>query len=44
MTSITDNQRTVLQAAAHSANLAAWPVPRKLNLNTGSATIVVKGC
>ncbi|MER2534142.1 MAG: DUF3489 domain-containing protein [Rhizobiaceae bacterium] len=43
MTTITDNQCTVLQAAAHSANLAAWPVPRKLNLNTGSATIVVKG-
>lgn len=43
MPNITDNQRAVLHAAAHSANLAAWPVPRKLNLNTGSATIVVKG-
>jgi len=40
---ITDNQRAVLHAAAHSANLAAWPVPPKLGLSKGSATIVVKG-
>ena len=40
---ITDNQRTVLQAAANSANLIAWPVPQKLGLNSGSSTIVVKG-
>lgn len=40
---ITDNQRAVLHAAAHSANLVAWPVPPKLGLSKGSATIVVKG-
>lgn len=43
MTKITDNQRAVLKAAATSANLVAWPVPRNLGLNPGSATIVVKG-
>jgi len=40
---ITDNQRAVLHAAAHSANLVAWPVPPKLGLSKGSAAIVVKG-
>ncbi len=40
---ITDNQRAVLQAAAHSANLVAWPVPPKLSLSKGSAAVVVKG-
>lgn len=40
---ITDNQRAVLIAAAHSANMVAWPVPPKLGLSKGSATIVVKG-
>lgn len=40
---ITENQRAVLHAAAHSANLVAWPVPPKLGLSKGSATIVVKG-
>src|SRR5690606_40583188 len=40
---ITDNQRTVLHAAAHSANLVAWPMPPMLRLSKGSATIVVKG-
>src|SRR5690606_34755341 len=40
---ITNNQRAVLHAAAHSANLVAWPVPPMLGLSKGSATIVVKG-
>ena len=40
---ITDYQRAVLHAAAHSANLVAWPVPPMLGLSKGSATIVVKG-
>lgn len=40
---ITNNQRAVLHAAAHSANLVAWPVPPMLRLSKGSATIVVKG-
>lgn len=40
---ITDNQRAVLIAAAHSANMVAWPMPPKLGLSKGSATIVVKG-
>jgi hypothetical protein len=42
-TSLTDNQRRVLRAASRSANLNVWPLPRKLNLNAGSAVIVVKG-
>lgn len=39
---LTNHQTCVLRAAAHSANLAAWPVPQRLGLNKGSATIVVK--
>jgi hypothetical protein len=42
-TNLTDNQRCVLRAASCSANLNAWPLPRKLNLNAGSAAIVVRG-
>jgi hypothetical protein len=40
---LTDNQRCVLQAASRSANLNAWPLPQRLDLSKGSATIVVKG-
>lgn len=40
---LTDNQRAVLNAAAHSANLAAWPLPKKLELSAGSAAIVIRG-
>lgn len=40
---ITDHQRAVLKAAGYSANLTAWPVPARLGLGKGSATIVVKG-
>jgi hypothetical protein len=40
---LTNHQTCVLRAAAHSANLAAWPVPRRLGLNKGSSTIVIKG-
>jgi len=43
MTKITDNQRAVLEAAARSSNLVAWPIPAKLKLNAGAATIVIKG-
>jgi hypothetical protein len=42
-TNLTDNQRCVLQAASRSANLNVWPLPQRLNLSKGSATIVVKG-
>jgi hypothetical protein len=42
-TNLTDNQRCVLRAASCSANLNVWPLPRKLNLNAGSAAIVVRG-
>ena len=40
---LTSHQRCVLQAAARSANLTAWPLPQRLGLSKGSATIVVKG-
>jgi hypothetical protein len=40
---LTNHQTCVLRAAAHSANLAAWPVPQRLGLNKGSTTIVIKG-
>jgi hypothetical protein len=40
---LTDHQRCVLQAAARSANLNVWPLPQRLGLSKGSATIVVKG-
>lgn len=40
---LTDVQRAVLQAAARSANLVAWPVPQVLKLNKGSTSIVIKG-
>jgi hypothetical protein len=40
---LTDHQRCVLHAASHSANLNAWPLPQRLCLSKGSATIVVKG-
>jgi hypothetical protein len=42
-TNLTDNQRCVLRAASCSANLNVWPLPRKLNLNAGSAAIMVRG-
>jgi hypothetical protein len=42
-TNLTSHQRCVLQAAARSANLNAWPLPQRLGLSKGSATIVVKG-
>jgi hypothetical protein len=42
-TNLTDHQRCVLRAASLSANLNAWPLPRKLNLSAGSAAIVVSG-
>jgi hypothetical protein len=40
---LTSHQRCVLQAASCSANLNAWPLPQRLGLSKGSATIVVKG-
>jgi hypothetical protein len=40
---LTNNQRVTLEAAARSANLAAWPLPRKLGLSAGSAAVVVRG-
>jgi hypothetical protein len=40
---LTDHQRCVLQAASCSANLNVWPLPQRLGLSNGSATIVVKG-
>jgi hypothetical protein len=40
---LTDKQRVVLNAAARSCNLVAWPLPRQLALNPGSAAIVVRG-
>jgi hypothetical protein len=40
---LTGHQRCVLQAASHSANLNVWPLPQRLGLSKGSATIVVKG-
>jgi hypothetical protein len=40
---LTENQHCVLQAASRSANLNAWPLPKRLGLSKGSATIVVKG-
>jgi hypothetical protein len=40
---LTDHQRCVLHAASRSANLNAWPLPQRLSLSKGSATIVVKG-
>jgi hypothetical protein len=42
-TNLTDPQRCVLQAASRSANLNVWPLPQRLGLSNGSATIVVKG-
>jgi hypothetical protein len=41
--SLTSHQRCVLHAASRSANLNAWPLPQRLSLSKGSATIVVKG-
>jgi hypothetical protein len=40
---LTDHQRCVLHAASRSANLNAWPLPQRLGLSKGSATIVAKG-
>jgi hypothetical protein len=40
---LTSHQRCVLHAASRSANLNAWPLPQRLGLSKGSATIVVKG-
>jgi hypothetical protein len=40
---LTDLQRAVLQAAAYSKSLIAWPLPHRLKLGKGSATIVAKG-
>lgn len=40
---LTDNQRAVLNMAAYSTNLLAWPLPKRLKLSKGSTTIVVKG-
>jgi hypothetical protein len=40
---LTDHQCCVLQAASRSANLNVWPLPQRLGLSKGSATIVVKG-
>jgi hypothetical protein len=40
---LTDHQRCALQAASRSANLNVWPLPQRLGLSRGSATIVVKG-
>ena len=40
---LTDVQRAVLNAAAHSSNLVAWPLPRQLNLSPGSSAIVIRG-
>jgi len=40
---LTDHQRAVLTMAAFSTNLLAWPLPKRLKLGRGSATIVVKG-
>jgi predicted ArsR family transcriptional regulator len=42
-TNLTDHQRCVLHAASQSANLNAWPLPQRLGLSKGSATIVMKG-
>ncbi len=40
---LTDHQRAALQAAAYSKTLIAWPLPHRLKLSKGSATIVAKG-
>ena len=40
---LTNNQRAVLNAAARSANLVAWPLPKCLKLSPGSAAIVIRG-
>jgi hypothetical protein len=40
---LTSHQRCVLHAASRSANLNVWPLPQRLGLSKGSATIVVKG-
>jgi hypothetical protein len=40
---LTSHQRCVLQAASRSANLNVWPLPQRLGLSKGSATIVAKG-
>jgi hypothetical protein len=40
---LTDHQRCALRAASRSANLNVWPLPPRLGLSRGSATIVVKG-
>jgi hypothetical protein len=40
---LTNKQRAVLNAAARSCNLVAWPFPRQLALNPSSAGIIVRG-
>lgn len=40
---LTDNQRIILDSSARSANLAAWPLPKRLALSPGSAAIVIRG-
>jgi hypothetical protein len=40
---LTDHQRCALRAASRSANLNVWPLPQRLGLSRGSATIVVNG-
>jgi hypothetical protein len=40
---LTATQRAVLGAAARTAALTAWPLPKKLGLSAGSAAIVVRG-
>ena len=39
---LTKIQRVILEAAARSANLAAWPLPKRLKLSAGSAGLVLK--
>jgi hypothetical protein len=39
---LTDHQRCALRAASRSANINAWPLPQRLGLSKGSATIVAK--
>ena len=39
---LTSHQRCVLHAASRSANLNVWPLPQRLGLSKGSATIVAK--
>ena len=34
---LTKIQRAMLEAAGRSANLIAWPMPKRLKLNPGSA-------